>query len=286
MVSSLLNSLYINENKNIIGVLIEKKYTQLSEDIFIYNDKLILCSFEELSKTSNIIINNNILLNKIFIDDEKIIKSANSVLNVGSKLEGGKSRNSVKTDNNIVVKTNSDYDEYYRMCLCFIMKIPINPPIGLLILKNHSYIIEKYINNKYSDTFIKCLINKNIRLETQEKFNNLVKSLKIANVAGDFKLDNILFDNYGNFILTDFPSNSRKNYKFIPITFKEWESITINESGNINLYITFSNRLMYYMIYNGKWTNSYKKVTETIEYLSNILDSTNKKMTNRKISKI
>ena len=92
------------------------------------------------------------------MDDEKIIKSANSVLNVGSKLEGGKSRNSVKTDNHIVVKTNSDYDEYYRMCLCFIMKIPINPPICLLILKNHSYIIEKYINTKYSDTFIKCVI--------------------------------------------------------------------------------------------------------------------------------
>jgi hypothetical protein len=92
---------------------------------------------------------NNILLNKIFINDEKLIKFANSVLNFGYKLEGGKSRNSVKTDNNIVVKSNSDYDEYYRMCLCFIMKIPINPPIGLLILKNHNNVIEKYIIEKY-----------------------------------------------------------------------------------------------------------------------------------------
>jgi hypothetical protein len=59
MVYSLLNSLYINEDKNIIGVLIEKKYAQVLEDIFIYNDKSTLCSFEELSKTSNILNKNN-----------------------------------------------------------------------------------------------------------------------------------------------------------------------------------------------------------------------------------
>jgi|688.fasta_scaffold262373_2 hypothetical protein len=289
MVYSLLNSLYINEDKNIIGVLIEKKYAQVLEDIFIYNDKSTLCSFEELSKTSNIlnknnnITINNILLNKIFINDEKLIKFANSVLNFGYKLEGGKSRNSVKTDNNIVVKSNSDYDEYYRMCLCFIMKIPINPPIGLLILKNHNNVIEKYIiekyinNNKYSDTFAKCLINQNVRLQTQEKFNNLVKSLKKANVAGDFKLDNILFDNYGNFILTDFTNNSRKNHKFIPIKFKEWEPIATRESGDFNFYIDFSKRLIYYFIVTGKWSTSYKKINETVQYLSNLLVSSNKK---------
>ena len=281
--NKLINFLYISEDKNIIGFIIKQtfnyKYADLFKlinkndmmdtdmDIFIYNDKyninteyptfndLNISTYTENQDGSIILNNNNAVLKQLYENDNFIYTQATDVINQGQNLEGGKTRAFVKSDKNIVVKSDSNYEEYFRTCFCFILQIPVNPPIGLLIGEDKKYyIIEKFINNT-NNAFANCLISKRLRKNIETKFNELIRRLQRTNISGDFKFDNILFDIDGNLVLTDFAVIGRKDNNYIPISYVDWETIALSESDNIDNYIKFLPRLRYYILTNGEWEN-------------------------------
>jgi len=282
--SHFVNQLYQSENGEFTGFLIKKDYNlicrtpitegyvdvngKINSNIFLYNNKKSVTPIQEIMSSNELRLdptNSNVIyvkINKydikfvrIFPNDEVNFEMATIIKETGISLLGGNTRNFVKRGDRFVVKSDSDYNEYYRTCTCFILNLPINPPAGLLIGDGYdSYIVEKYISeNEKTNTFVKCLINKNTRVETNEKFIDLVKNLKTANVGGDFKLDNILFNNDGSFILSDFATLANKSCNFLPITYTEWSVVATSEGGSLEPFTNFIKRLTHYIKTNGEW---------------------------------
>ena len=138
-----------------------------------------------------------------FLDTEKI----KHIIMNGKYMEGGKTRKWIKTDEtSLVVKSDSGEDEYECNCKTYILGIPLNPPLGLLNTPSgEKIIIEKMIKkNSHSDDFIKCHYDKNLYNKLNKQFDTLVEQLINVNIGGDLKMDNILFNEDGSFILTDF----------------------------------------------------------------------------------
>jgi hypothetical protein len=169
------------------------------------------------------------------------IESINNTITNGKRLEGGKSRSWVKTNEIIVVKTDSSDEEYECNCKGFISGVPLNPPMGFLsLLSGEKVIVEKMIpKNSHTDDFIKCYHDPLLYERLSQQFNALVEKLKTANIGGDFKLDNILFNEDGSFILTDFSIPSCPSWT-------GWMSIAERE-GALDQFTDFKKRLKHYL---------------------------------------
>ena len=143
-----------------------------------------------------------IQLHNAFLDITKI----RHIMMNGKMIYGGKTRKWVKTDEtSLVVKSDSSEDEYECNCKKYILGIPLNPPMGYLHTSGENIIIEKLIKkNSHSDDFMKCHYDKNLYNKLNKQFNVLIEQLSNANIGGDLKMDNVLFNEDGSFILTDF----------------------------------------------------------------------------------
>lgn len=190
----------------------------------------------------------------------------NQTIMTGALLEGGKTRKWVKSNGVIVVKSNSSEDEYECNCKSYILGIPVNPPLGYINLPNDDkVIIEKMIvKNSHTDDFIKCYYDKSLYEILKIQYDLLIEKLKTADIGGDFKLDNILFNNDGMFILTDFSISRCPSWE-------RWKEIAIQEEGSIEPFINFKNRLIYYISslhHEGKLTYvPIRKTTEIDEFI-------------------
>jgi len=158
MDSNLINLLYISDDHNYYGFIIKSSYdinwqytdlqnidnyinehnliqnNKLIKDLLVFNNKTtdssinnikITCNSYTVNSNDNTITihnkNNNIILRKVYQDIN--ITSINNVLQFGVTITSGTTRSLVKTDNNknIIVKSSSGYDEYYRMLFCVIL---------------------------------------------------------------------------------------------------------------------------------------------------------------------
>jgi hypothetical protein len=279
-----INQLYISNNEQYVGVIIEKSYRiqlncqykafepyisnkLLNEDVFIYIDRsLQRINIDNLKSSNSIqlqnpnsvkikIDNNDILFNRLFSNETMNYTIANEIKRNGIRLLGGQTRAFVKRNEDSVVKSDSSFLEYYRGCICFMLNIPINPPMGLLLGDGYdSYCVEKYIaKNENSATFVKCLVDKDIRDNTSRKYSELLETLKRVNIGGDFKLDNILFNSDGSFILTDFATLPNNECKIFPIQYSQWKQVAIREEGSFEPFESFTKRLEFFVKTNGKW---------------------------------
>lgn len=195
-------------------------------------------------KTENLtIINDTIQTNIQLYTNSLNIEQIKETITSGTKLEGGKSRNWVKTDGSVVVKTNGSAAEYECSCKCYILGIPLNPPLVYIESSSKdesNMIVEKMIkSNSHTDDFIKCYYDASLYNNLNIQFNNLIEKLKLANIGGDFKLDNILFNEDGSFILTDFSMSC--------MTWDNWVKIALREEGDIDMFLSFKKRLDYYL---------------------------------------
>jgi len=245
----------------------------LSKDNNFYYTK----HFQTPVKTG--LFNNETGVLTIIIDDATTtIQLYNNVLDIieinqtmmnGALLEGGKTRKWVKSNGVIVVKSNSSDGEYECNCKSYILGIPVNPPLGYLNLPNDdNVIIEKMITkNSHTDDFIKCYYDKSLYEILKNQYNVLIEKLKTANIGGDFKLDNILFNNDGMFILTDFSISMCPSWE-------HWTEIAIREEGSMEPFINFKNRLISYinsLNYEGKLIYvPIRKTTETDEFIKSL----------------
>ena len=164
---------------------------------------------------------------------EKAIRGENS-----TPLTGGKSRQWVyKVDAfgyKLVIKSNSSIDEYICMCKAYIKGIPVTPPLGLY---KNNILVEAFINQgDHKEDYLKATYQAHMFTDLRNKYDAVVETLKIADMGGDFKLDNLMINSNGEIVMTDYYVNGCRNWS-------DWEMLAQSEGLNYS----FGARLQHYI---------------------------------------
>ena len=167
-------------------------------------------------------------------------------------LTGGKTRLFVKAENKIVVKSNASQDSYYLQIYMALLGLPVNLPLAYVpdckdprFQKSSTCVAEGFIikpkktpadspgasetdQNMWGYSSKLLAYNDDDKYLTKYKvqFEKYMHLFKKLDVAGDFKLDNVMFNEKEDIMFTDFVNgNTLMN------SWQIWEKKAINASN-------------------------------------------------------